>query len=64
MEPNQDIKIVFRMTYAAKMRMLGHKLLSTMPNPNDSRYTCWIFEDDDTFDQDLHNIIKEGRRNG
>ena len=64
MEPNQDIKFVFRMKYAAKMRMLGHKLVGTMPNPNDSKYTCWIFQDDDTFDLDLHNIIKEGRRNG
>ena len=62
MEPNQDIRIVFRMKYAAKMQLLGHKLLDTMPNPNDDRYTCWIFQNDPTFDGDLHEIIKGGRR--
>lgn len=64
MEPKQDIKIVFRMKYAAQMQLLGHKLLDTMPNPKDDRYMCWIFEDDPTFDRDLHEIIEEGRRNG
>lgn len=53
-------KIVYKMQFAIKMQLLGHKLLVTMPNPKDSKYTCWIFQEDDTFDSDLHNLIMRG----
>lgn len=58
-------KIVFKMQFAIKMQLLGHKLLTTMPNPKDSRYTCWIFQDDKDFDSDLHAlIVKGGEKHG
>ena len=57
----QKTKIVYKMDYAIRMKLLGHKLLTTMPNPVDNHYQCFIFEDDQTFDQDLHMIINEGR---
>lgn len=50
------------MQYAIKMKLKGHKVITTLPNPVDSRYLCWVFEDDQTFDSDLHEIIEEGRR--
>ena len=39
-------KIVYNMHYAIQMKLLGHKVLTTMPNPNDNKYICWVFEDD------------------
>ena len=56
-------KIVYKMDYAIKMKILGHNLLTTMPNPVEPTYKCFIFEDDPTFDADLHSIIIEGRKN-
>ena len=44
------------------MKVLGHHLLTTIPNPKNEKYKCWIFEDDDTFDHDLHTLISEGRK--
>lgn len=60
---DKQIRIVFKMKYAAKMQILGHKLLSIMPNPTNSKYDCWVFQYDQTFDSDLHQIIQEGRKN-
>ena len=56
-----NIKIVYKKDYAANMIALGHRLIGTMPNPVDDKYTCWIFEDDETFYGDLHEIINRGR---
>ena len=50
------------MDYALQMQVLGHKLIQTLPNPKNDKYLCWAFEDDDTFDGDLHNLIEGGRR--
>ena len=60
---NKKPKIVYKMQYAIKMKMKGHKVLTTLPNPVDSRYQCWVFEDDQTFDSDLHQIIVQGGKN-
>lgn len=57
-----EVKIVYKRDYAASMIALGHKFIDTMPNPIDDRYICWIFEDDETFYDDLHEIIERGRR--
>lgn len=56
-----EVKIVYKRDYAASMIALGHKFISTMPNPINEKYTCWIFEDDDSFYDDLHEIIIRGR---
>ena len=56
-------KIVYKMQYAIQMKMKGHKILATLPNPSDNRYDCWVFEDDPSFDSDLHSLITEGRKN-
>ena len=59
---NTNIKIVYKMQYAIKMKLLNHEMLTTIPNPIDEKYKCWIFKDDQTFDSDLHAIISEGRK--
>ena len=55
-------KIVYKMSDPIKLKLKGHKAVTTLPNPVDSRYLCWVFEDDQTFDSDLHEIIEEGRK--
>lgn len=60
-----EIKIVYKRDYAASMIAMGHRLIDTMPNPVNEKYTCWIFEDDDSFYDDLHEVIVRGRhKNG
>lgn len=55
-------KIVYKMQYAIQMKLKGHQILTTLENPKDKNYTCWVFKDDQTFDLDLHQIIEEGRK--
>lgn len=56
-------KIVYKMQYAIIMQLKGHKILTTLDNPKDNNYKCWVFQDDQNFDSDLHQIIQEGRKN-
>ena len=42
----QKTKIVYKMDYAIRMKILGHNLLTTIPNPVNNKYQCFIFEDD------------------
>lgn len=62
MSQKSDIKIVYKWKYAAEMIAMGHKLLGTMPDPVNPKYTVYIFEDAETFYEDLHNVIERGRR--
>ena len=57
----QEFRIVYKLDYAIKMKLKGHQLVTTMPNPKKTQYQCWVFVDDDTFESDLQEIIYEGR---
>lgn len=57
-------KIVYSMQYAIQMKLLGHKVLTTMPNPKNNKYQCWIFEDDQTFDSDFSELIRKEKNHG
>ena len=59
---NREYRIVYSMRIAMELIKLGHRVISTMPNPEDARYIAWIFESDDTFEPDL-KAVKGGRRN-
>ena len=41
----------------------GHKVITTMTNPEEPQYTTWIFQMDDTLESDF-NSAKGGCRNG
>ena len=56
-------KIVYKMQYAILMQLKGHKVVTTLDNPKNNNYKCWVFEDDQTFDSDLHQLIENGRKN-
>ena len=51
-------KIIYKKDYAIKLIAMGHKLLETMPNPYKKEFICWIFEEDDTLDEDLNRLIR------
>ena len=57
----QDYRIVYKLDYAIKMKLKGHQLITTIPNPKKAQYQCWVFVDDDTFESDLQEVIYEGR---
>ena len=61
---NEDeYKIVYSLRIAMYLIKKGHKVVTTMPNPEEPQYTTWIFQMDDTLDADF-NHIKGGCRNG
>lgn len=61
---NSNVKVVYNMKYAIQLKLKGHKVLTTMPNPKDSKLMCWVFERDQTFDSDLSELIKGGKNHG
>ena len=52
-------KIIYKMDYAMKLIAKGHNVSGTSPNPKRPLLTMWIFENDDTLEQDLQEIIEE-----
>lgn len=56
-------KIVYSLRIATELIRRGHKVITTIPNPEEPRYTTWIFEVDDTLELDFEEI-KGGIRNG
>lgn len=56
---NKKHRIVYRMDYALILQEKGHKVAGVMPNPE---YNTWIFECDDTLEDDLKLLIKQNRR--
>lgn len=63
MNTNTNYIVIYRMDFAMKLIEMGHKVMSTMPNPQKPKYTTWIFEKDDTINQDLMTL-KGGNFNG
>lgn len=45
--------IVYKMNIAMQLIEKGHRVFTTMPNPQKPRLTAWIFERDDTIEDDL-----------
>jgi hypothetical protein len=58
---NTKYKVVYRMNYALKLIELGHIVHSTVPNPKNNKLMTWIFEIDDTLEQDLAQLIDNCR---
>lgn len=57
---NTKYKIVYRMDYALKLIEQGHIIHSTVPNPKNNKLIAWIFEIDDTLEEDLAKLISKG----
>lgn len=47
------------MDYALILQEKGHKVAGVMPNPQKPEYNTWIFECDDTLEDDLKLLIKQ-----
>ena len=58
-----EYKIIYSLKIAMYLIKQGHKVITTMPNPEEPQYTTWIFQMDDTLEADF-NKIKGGCRNG
>ena len=58
-----EYKIVYSLKIAMYLIKKGHKVITTMPNPEEPQYTTWIFQMDDTLEADF-NSAKGGFRIG
>lgn len=54
-------RIIYSMRIAMELIQMGHIVLTTIPNPEEPKYTSWIFAVDDSFERDLE-ILKGGAR--
>ena len=48
-EQSSDFKIVYKMSLAMKLIKMGFTPITTMPNPNNNKFICWIFENTEEF---------------
>jgi hypothetical protein len=49
--------MVYKMDLAMELIRLGHKVFQTCPNPLRSDLTAWIFEKDETFEEDFNMLL-------
>ena len=59
---NNEYKIVYSLKIAMYLIKKGHKVVTTIPNPEEPQYTTWIFQMDNTLEADF-KAAKGGRRN-
>lgn len=60
MNKDKKTKVIFSMRIAAKLMEMEHKVLEILPNPKEPKYKMWVFEVDDTFDEDLSRLRGRG----
>ena len=54
---------VYKKDFAMNLIAQGHRVFTTMPNPQKSRLIMWVFIKDATFDRDLEALKSGGARN-
>lgn len=60
-------KIIYSMRVMLALVQRGHVPEATMPNPQNTKYNCWVFAETPEFQKDLDQIlgpVKRGDRNG
>lgn len=60
MDNNAKYKIIYRITYALALKKMGHKVVEVMPNPYKIGFNCWVFERDDTLEEDFGKLLRGG----
>lgn len=51
-------KIIYKMDYAMELIARGHTVSGTSPNPKKPLLTMWIFENSDSLEADLSQLIE------
>lgn len=53
----EQTRVVYKQLYAAQLIKRGHQVIEILPNPRFPQNNMWLFEADDTFDNDLKEIM-------
>lgn len=61
---NYKTQAVYKQWIAAKLNAKGHEIIGMLPNPKKPNYQMWIFVVDETFYQDLDEILGKEANNG
>jgi hypothetical protein len=56
-KPNKYV-MIYRLDYAMELKKLGHEIVETCPNPRNSTLTAFIFEKDESFEEDFNTILR------
>lgn len=54
-----ETQVVFKMRYAAQLMDMGHKVVEILPNPYSPKFKMWVFEVDETFEEDLNKLRRK-----
>lgn len=60
---NTNIKIVYSLRVHTQLQMQGFEYLCVMPNPQNERYNCWVYEQTPAFVAAFEKILKGGQNN-
>lgn len=59
----QNIKVIFRLDYAMKLKAMGHDILFTKPNRQKPWFECFYFYKTDALLEDLKKLQEEDQKN-
>lgn len=59
MTNSRDTRIVFSMRLAGMLIKQGHKVIETLPNPRNPQVSMFLFQADETFDEDFKKLQEE-----
>jgi hypothetical protein len=54
-----ETKVIFSMALAAQLIERGHEVIAEMPNPENKKFTAWVFKVDETFYKDFDEIQRK-----
>ena len=52
-------EIVYSLKVMEQLVKLGHIPIATIPNPKNTKFNCWVFEQTEEFQKDLSVVLKE-----
>ena len=52
-------EIIYSIRVMKQLVSKGHIPIAMMPNPQNSKYNCWVFEVNEAFLRDRDQVLKE-----
>lgn len=52
-------EIIYSLKVMEQLVKLGYIPIATIPNPKNTKFNCWVFEQTEEFQKDLSVVLKE-----
>ena len=60
---NQNVKIIYSLKIHIQLQQKGFRALTEMKNPQNSHFSCWVYEATPELLDAFDRILKEGEKN-